>query len=360
MLRYLLSDQVAETRDACDRKEDLRALLFFYKPYYGETIVMSRKTKPIKPFLTYDQQIEHLKNVKKLIITDDASARKSLHNISYYALVGGYKSLFYDPMTRTYLPGTTFDDLLTLYEFDESLRTQVFEYSNIIEQKLRSAISYAFCENYGNLQDDYLNPSHYRNTRMSRYSIGKLVNILEHIVTKDTDHEYIVYQRNAYGNVPLYAASKVMTFGQLSAMYSLLMHRIQILVSQEFSTETTTMTDIELMMYLRVLTHFRNRCAHIERLFSYKDRYDIPDTSLHEKLKIPLKGKQYIYGKHDLFAIVIAYKYLLPKENFIVFKRSLANLIHQTVIKASTLTEKKLLDSMGFPENWKNITRYKI
>ena len=32
-VRILASDQVAETCDACDRKEDLRALLFLY---YGE------------------------------------------------------------------------------------------------------------------------------------------------------------------------------------------------------------------------------------------------------------------------------------------------------------------------------------
>lgn len=30
-IKMLVSDQVAETCDACDRKEDLRAFLFFYK-----------------------------------------------------------------------------------------------------------------------------------------------------------------------------------------------------------------------------------------------------------------------------------------------------------------------------------------
>lgn len=66
--------------------------------------------KPIKPFLTYDQQIQHLEADKLLIIKDHSAAKESLRNISYYALIGGYKTLFYDPMTRTYLPGTTFED----------------------------------------------------------------------------------------------------------------------------------------------------------------------------------------------------------------------------------------------------------
>lgn len=318
------------------------------------------KTQPIKPFLTYDQQIEHLKNTKKLSIPDEDAAKQSLHNISYYALIGGYKSLFYDPMTRTYLPGTTFEDILTLYKFDESLRALVLEYSSIIEQKLRSAISYAFCDVYTNLQSAYLDPTHYHNSKMSRYNIGKLVSILTYIANKDSEHDYVVYQRKTYGNVPLYTATNAMTFGQLSAMYSLLEHKIRIAVSQEFSTKYTAMSDIDLMMYLRVLTHFRNKCAHIERLFSYKDRYDIPDTALHKKLSIPTKGKQYSMGKHDLFAVVIAYRYLLPKEDFKSFKKALVKLINKTVKSASTLTEEKLLRSMGFPENWKDISRYRV
>lgn len=94
-----------------------------------------------------------------------------------------------------------------------------------------------------------------------------------------------------------------------------------------------------------------NRCAHIERLFSYKDRYDIPDTALHEKLGISKTGKQYICDKHDLFALVIAYRYLLPKEEFKEFKKELIKLTNKTVKKASTLTEEKLITAMRFPKN---------
>lgn len=314
----------------------------------------------IKPFLTYEQQIQHLTINKKLTINDIDSAMESLANLSYYALIGGYKSLFYDPMTRTYIPGTTFDDILTLYKFDESLRTIVFEYSNIIEQKLRSALSYAFCEKYTNLQSAYLDPNHYQNTKRNRYSIKKLLQILDHIANHDKDHIYLVYQRNTYGNVPLYAALKAMTFGQLSVMYSLAAHNVQLPVSKAFSTNHTAMSINNLIMYLQVLTHFRNRCAHIERLFSYNDLHDIPNTSLHEKLGIKMKGSQYVCGKHDLFAIVIAYRYLLPKNEFKVFKRSLDRLIKVTVSRASTLTEERLLATMGFPENWEKVSRYRV
>ena len=101
-------------------------------------------------------------------------------------------------------------------------------------------------------------------------------------------------------------------------------------------------------------------CAHNERLFSYVDRNEIPDTVLHKKLKIQQKGTHYICGKSDLFSVVIALRYLLPRKSFLVFKKALVQEIGRTVKNASTLTEDKLLSAMGFPENWRDITRYKM
>ena len=53
-----------------------------------------------KPFITYTAQVEKLKNEKDLVITDDDFAVESLQNISYYALIGGYKHPFIDIHTR--------------------------------------------------------------------------------------------------------------------------------------------------------------------------------------------------------------------------------------------------------------------
>ena len=44
-----------------------------------------------------------------------------------------------------------------------------------------------------------------------------------------------------------------------------------------------------MIKYLKVLTLYRNVCAHNERLFSYHTYIDIPDTLLHEKLSISKK-----------------------------------------------------------------------
>lgn len=78
----------------------------------------------------------------------------------------------------------------------------------------------------------------------------------------------------------------------------------------------------------------------------------ISDILLHQKLSLPKCGIQYLYGKKDLFAVVIAFRHLLPKENFMDFKRKLTAEISKTTKNLVHITETELLEHMGFPNNW--------
>ena len=82
-------------------------------------------------------------------------------------------------MTRRYKPGTTFEDIVALYEFDEKLRALVFKYLCHFEQKMRSLISYYFCDTYSEKQEDYLDITHYNDTQNNKQSILRLIAILE-------------------------------------------------------------------------------------------------------------------------------------------------------------------------------------
>ena len=116
----------------------------------------------------------------------------------------------------------------------------------------------------------------------------------------------------------------------------------------------------QMEQFLSVLTKFRNVCAHGERLFTYRTIDNISDLPLHRKMSIPMNGIQYQYGKNDLFAVVIAFRYLIPSKDFLVFKRKLAALIDHTSKKLIHIDSDELLNKMGFPPNWKNITRYRL
>lgn len=310
----------------------------------------------IKPFLTYQQQLHKLTVEKHLVINNTNFAKQKLCDIGYFSLINGYKTPFRDPMTRVYLPNTTFEDIFALYQFDNLLRELIFRYLCLIEKKMRNLISYAFCARHGELQQEYLSPANYNYTPKNRQGIHKLIKMLERLANSNTEYEYLIHQRKVYNNVPFWVLINTLTFGQLSKIYSFLPFQIQSSISRNF----IHVNEKALEQYLRSLVLYRNVCAHNERLFSHKVHSDIPDTPLHKKLKIPRIGTQFVMGKRDLFSIVIAFRYLLSKNDFFTFKRRLSKLIDRYSKNSSAIHEQQLLNIMGFPQNWKDITRYKL
>ena len=65
-------------------------------------------------------------------------------------------------------------------------------------------------------------------------------------------------------------------------------------------------------------------------------------------------------GKQDLFAVVIAFRYLLPGKDFLEFKRKLIKEIDRVNREVEHISEVELLNKMGFPETWKSITKYHL
>ena len=311
-----------------------------------------------KPYLTIEQQLKVLEDNKGLIISDKSYAREMLTDIGYFSLIGGYKRSFINPMTRKYEVLTTFEDILSLYRFDEALRQLTFGYLNRIEQKIQNLVADSFCSSYGEKQSFYLNPSSYSTTNQAyAKAINKLISILSNIANNNTDHEYLIHQRNTYGNVPLWVTTHAMTFGQLSNMYSFLNPREKSKVSKNYSH----ISEKELEQYLSALTLFRNTCAHKERLFSFRlHKRNFPDTVLHAKMNIPKKGNQYTQGKADYFGLVIAFRYLLSRADFLAFKSSLKKLIDSYCRKNLRLSKNVLLKEMGIPLDWEKITRYRM
>ena len=176
-----------------------------------------------KPFLTYEQQLVKLRDEKCIVIENESMTLSKLQQVGYYSLVSGYKHLFRIPTQKTYKGGTTFREIVALYEFDESLRELFLHYLLHIERHIRSLLSYYFTEKYGESQSAYLTKTNYNYARKHQQGIDRLVNDLQKL-TQTTQHSYIAYQRNTYHNVPLWVLVNALTFGTLSKMYLSLIH----------------------------------------------------------------------------------------------------------------------------------------
>jgi len=64
-------------------------------------------------------------------------------------------------------------------------------------------------------------------------------------------------------------------------------------------------------------------------------------------------------GKRDVFAVVIAFKYLFTSPHFLKFRKSLKSAIDAYLMRTQAVTESQLYDAMGFPPNWAKIGRYR-
>ena len=194
---------------------------------YIEVNTMTKKT-----FASFEQQIQHLED-KGIIISDRAYAEAMLKQIGYFPLIGGYKHLFRVPFTKTYKIGTTFEEIVALYEFDSDLRDLFFKYLLQIERNLRSLMSYYFTEKYGESQDAYLDSSNYNTNRRNQKVVARLISTLKY-AANTTDYEFINYQRNTYGNIPLWVLVSVLTFGNLSKMYKVFPQSLQSKICKNF------------------------------------------------------------------------------------------------------------------------------
>ena len=66
-------------------------------------------------------------------------------------------------------------------------------------------------------------------------------------------------------------------------------------------------------------------------------------------------NNEYIYGKNDLFALIIILKDMLKKDEFKSFILEISQAIDNLEYNLKTIPVLKILDRMGFPMNWQDI-----
>ncbi|MDD4699839.1 MAG: Abi family protein [Oscillospiraceae bacterium] len=303
-----------------------------------------------KRFYTYEQQIEHLKS-KDLIIDDESKAVEYLKQYSYYACVSAYKDIFKVSRNGNYKHGIRFNHIRMLYMLDRALRDIFLHHIMLVETQIKSLYSYAFCDLVGDRQKDYLNANNY-NYAVYQASVNKFLAIVQEELRLPKS-EYVRYNLKTYGEVPPWVLIHVLTFGNISHMYTFSLQRVQNRVAKDIGVREVFRK--QLLSMLPVLTDFRNVCAHGERLYSYKTRKMIDDMPAHEVLNLSKKGDTYSCGKNDLFAVMICLRYLLPMVEFRAFTIGLSRLLdsHFEALPAEIVMDVK--KSMGFPENWHNI-----
>ena len=303
-----------------------------------------------KIFRTLDEQIIILKN-KGLVINDEEEVRNILLRENYF-FINGYRFLFYkSPTSRNFLENTNFEELYAMFNFDRQFRNVIFKNLLIIENNIKSIFSYQLSKKYGYKEEEYLRTSNFTSDpERSRQVQDLLKKMKRQIRINGTQHSATQHYQVSYGYLPMWVVVKVLSFGIVSELYTIMKREDQKEISELYNIDTDN-----LKVYLPILSNFRNLCAHEDILFSHKTQRPIPDTKYHAELSIPKTDGEYIYGKEDLFALIIIMKQMLRRDEFKLMMNELTYEIDILEGKLKVITIGKVLDTIGFPLNFKEI-----
>lgn len=312
---------------------------------------------PDKPFKTHDELIALLNSRGLEIVsdTDQDYTKQVLSQIGYYNLINGYNKMFLDESVTNgdyYKNGTTIKEIHALYQFDKKLRSIFMKYILTIETHIKSLIAYYFSEAHGH--KNYLVYNNF-NTNIKdahKHITALIAGIQSQISSRSTDPSIQHYLKE-YGYIPLWVLNNILTLGTISKFYSLMKVPERQSISKQFG-----ILDKDLETCLRYLSNVRNFCAHDNRLYCFRNRSPIMDTIYHQTLDIKRdKSNEYICGKRDLFAAVIALKLLLSKNDMKRMSKEIYSNLGILYRKLSVLSKDDILTAMGFPTNWKYIEK---
>ncbi len=307
------------------------------------------KNNMAKAFKTYNEQIELLQK-KNLAIEDVDKTISLLKKYSYFTLINGYKAPFKDKFGN-YKNKTSIDDIIFLYTFDDNIRHILMKYILKIELHIKSLISYSFCKKFEVDEAAYQNALNYNYTNANlQKPINDLIQILGIQLKKANQFPYMQHQADEHKNIPLWALTKALTFGNVSKMYACQKDSIKSEIAKEFSE----VRENELAIMLDILTRYRNVCAHNERLydFKYKDSR-LKTTSYHQKFNLTTNNPV----ASNLFDVVIFLKCLLDEATFEAFVKDFSFEINSLSEKTNQIQKSQILKLMSFPQNWDEILK---
>ena len=304
-----------------------------------------------KVFRTIDEQINILKS-KGLIITDYDKTSEILLRENYFFL-NGYRSPFLMSGSKRFVNGCTFEELYSLFKFDRFFRNIIFKNLLIVENNYKSIFSYVLSKKYGYKEKDYLNLNNFDRSKDKIRQINDLIRKLKRqIRINGYQHQATSHYINNYGYIPMWVGVKVLSFGLMSELFSILKKEDK----DEIASYYKNVNADDLESYLSILSNYRNLCAHEDILYNHETQKSILDNKYHEMLQIPKIDGEYIYGKNDLFALIIILKDLLTEKDFKMMMNEINYEIDWLASKLKCINVRKVLNRMGFPDNYNQIS----
>ena len=292
-----------------------------------------------KQILTIEQQVQSYIDAGMSIISR-SDVEKALKSVGFYRL-RGYSFQLYDNATKKYIPGTEFEDVLQLYQFDRELSVLIFSMISKIEVALRVRLVEALLI-YGDplvLQDSSI----FREKKLYWQNMSTIASEIARSNDVFIKHNFDNYD----GEVPVWAVVEVLSFGTLSKIiknlktgngspYSLLANNYQ------YKSKKGNLVKPSQKMFaswVQGVSVLRNMCAHNSRIYN-RTIHTTPEILDMDKIISPP-------SHNGLYQILLAMKYLRSSDaEWTVFVDEFDKLIQRNISVVS-------LVAMNLPTDWK-------
>lgn len=214
-----------------------------------------------KPALTVDAQLALLQS-RGLVVGDADYALRRLRHIGFYRL-SAYMLPFQNggtgPQRHYFAPGTTFEQVASLYVFDRKLRLLFMDGIERIEVSVRASLSGSLA--VANGPHWYANPALFNGINHAKY-LEEIDKQLSKSTDVFIDHYYQKYTGGPHWP-PSWMMFECMSFGTVS----LTVKGIALPHAGQLTTDFGLPQQV-LASWLHAMSHVRNLCAHHSRLWN--------------------------------------------------------------------------------------------
>lgn len=318
----------------------------------------------MKPFKTHRQQLTILRD-RGLTVSDGSKTMRILERENYYALINGYKDLFLEvdlngkPLVpEKYKTDATFDEIYKLFSFDRELRNTLLEYLLLFESNVKSKISYRFSEKHKEPHAYLVMKNYSRDPKLLKDVLSLIATISNIISTRGKRKASIRHYLDKHEGVPFWVLVGYFTIGNVNYFFKCLSPKLQNTIAKDFAVDfnrdyntSIQFTPEMLEDILKTVNHFRNVCAHEERLYNFSLHKPSRSSGISRNLNIPIASLE----KGNLFTIVCFLKMAMSKKEHGRLVRNLESLFAKYESNFSAVQFNGILKVMGFQADWRNL-----
>ena len=281
-----------------------------------------------------------------MVVESAEETKQWLETVGYYRLSAYWLPFEAPPKpgyarSKAFVEGTTFAQVAELYVFDRRLRVLTLEAIERIEVHVRSRWTYYMSHAHGS--HAHLDHKLYEGGLNHAEQLVRLARSVE-----KSEETFILHYKAKYSqpySPPLWAATELMTFGELSKWVQATKdNSIKSKLGHDLGLTTKEIVE----SVLQVLAYVRNICAHHGRLWNRRTVKRLPKI---KRFKSDLLYAQDARGRqvsdNKIYNVLVVLLHLMERQRTdSSFRDRLLDLLHTQ--------PPENLHSMGFPKDWAN------